>query len=161
MKENDFKVGNADFVKRLIKSQEAVEYFADYLRKQGEQVTVPELRISPSVEEREDYSDNGDLFVLKDGKQLMYEVKHINQDFTSTDDYPYRKIIVNALTGITTKSKIPDYHILLSRDKKYYMSIKSDTAPLWEKKRMWDSYKKYHLWFYLLELDHVDCHEIK
>lgn len=142
-----------EFIKSLRKSQKSVHFFAKYLKRQNPKLNIllPIDREAPSPEERNEYSDNGDIFIVNEtqDKITTLEIKQLSNSF-DLGGVPYEKIIVNSYTGIHSKLKVPDYHILLSADKKYYMVIPSDDEARkgWELMRVYDSRKGQELLFY-------------
>jgi hypothetical protein len=144
---------NEIFKKRLIKSQEAVMLFKDYFENRGYQVEVPELIIAPTnVGAFTEYADKGDLFVEKDGKRLIIEVKHVSTKFTDKY-YPYKTAIVNSYTGYHSKEPKPDFHFILSTDKLFAFYVDKETFKLCELKKIYDKYKKAELKFYVIDID--------
>lgn len=136
-----------NFKKVLLKSQQAVEFMGDFFTSKGYNVYIPKLVIAPyNVGAFSKYADQGDMFIEKDGVETKVEIKHINTDFTT--EWPYKNIIVNSYTGYNSKHIKPDVHILLNRNKTHYLSIRNETFPTWELKRVYDKVKKKELLFY-------------
>ena len=151
---------NEIFKKRLIKSQEAVMLFKDYFINRGYQVEVPELVIAPTnVGAFSKYADKGDLFVEKDGKKLIIEVKHVSTKFTDTH-YPYNTAIVNSYTGYNSKEPKPDFHFILSVDMLYAFYVDKETFKLCELKNIYDKYKQAELKFYVIDINKVKFFKI-
>lgn len=139
-----------DFKKVLLKSQEAVEFMGEFFTSKGYNVHIPELVIAPyNVGAFSKYADQGDMFLEKDGVETKVEIKHINTDFTT--EWPYKNIIVNSYTGYNSKQVKPDVHILLNKDKTYYLSIRNETFPTWELRRIYDKVKQKELLFYFAD----------
>ena len=139
-----------DFKKVLLKSQEAVEFMGEFFTSKGYNVHIPELVIAPyNVGAFSKYADQGDMFLEKDGVETKVEIKHINTDFTT--EWPYKNIIVNSYTGYNSKQIKPDVHILLNKDKTYYLSIRNETFPTWELRRIYDKVKQKELLFYFAD----------
>jgi hypothetical protein len=148
-----FQKENEVFKKRLIKSQEAVLLVRDYFLSRGYEVEVPELVIAPTnVGAFSEYADKGDLFVEKDGKRFIIEVKHVSTNFTDKH-FPYKTTIVNSYTGYNSKEPKPDFHFILSSNKEYAFYVDKETFKLCELKRIYDKYKKADLLFYVLDID--------
>lgn len=142
-----FVMRTYDFKKVLLKSQEAVEFMGEYFTSKGYNVHIPELIIAPEYYGAfSKYSDQGDMFIEKDGVETKVEIKHITTDFTY--EWPYKDIIVNSYVGYESKVVKPDVHILLNKDKTYYLSIRNETFPTWEVRRIYDKVKDKELLFY-------------
>ena len=142
-------VGEYNFKEVLLKSQEAVYFMRDFFLSKGFEVYVPDLVIAPyNVGAFSKYSDQGDMFITKDGVEFKLEIKHINTDFTN--EWPYKDIIVNSYAGYQSKHIKPDVHILLNKNKTHYLSIKNETFPLWELRRQFDRVKQKDLLFYFI-----------
>ena len=136
-----------NFKRVLLKSQEAVEFMGNFFTKKGYNVHIPELIIAPyNVGAFSEYADQGDMFLEKDGIETKVEIKHINTDFEY--EWPYKDIIVNSFTGYNSKIIKPDVHILLNRNKTHYLSIRNETFPTWELRRVYDKVKQQKLLFY-------------
>lgn len=140
-----------DFVIRLKKSQESVIFMKKYFENKGYFVEVPELIIAPySVGAYSEYSDNGDMFITKNLIKQKVEIKQSSRVFNLTN-WPYESVIINSITGYNSKNPKPDIHIVLSKDRIYAYAIRKDT---FEKnkylKKIYDSYKKTELLFYLV-----------
>ena len=86
---------HAGFQDRHTKSSPALFVVAWWYHEQGKAVYVPGKRQAPSADVHLDYVDNGDMFVLEDGKRVLVEVHHYKMDFT--DSYPYDSIILKSV----------------------------------------------------------------
>jgi hypothetical protein len=140
-----------DFVKRLKKSQESVIFMKQYFENKDYIVEIPELIIAPhSVGAYSEYSDNGDMFITKNSIKEKVEIKQSSRTFNLTN-WPYESVIINSITGYNSKNPKPDIHIVLSKDRNYAYAIRKNT---FEKnmflKKIYDSYKKAELLFYLV-----------
>lgn len=140
-----------DFVQRLKKSQDAVMFMKTYFENKNYIVEVPELIIAPySVGAYSEYSDNGDMFIIKNGVKEKIEIKQSSRIFNLTN-WPYESVIVNSITGYNSKNPKPDIHIVLSKDRNYAYAVRKN---IFEKekylKKIYDSYKKTELLFYLI-----------
>lgn len=81
---------HARFQKSLIKSHNAVVLVAEWFKANGYEVNIEPLRVSPTFEERQEYSDQGDLYVKMDGQWERIEVKNPKCDFTHLGNFPFR-----------------------------------------------------------------------
>lgn len=143
------------FKERLIKSQEAVVLLKEYFEKHGYDVEMPNLVIAPhAVGAFSKYADQGDLFITKDNERLIIEIKHSGVDFDLTN-WPYQSMIVNSFTGYNSKKDKPNVHIILSKDRTHFASIRDKTFEHWQLKRTYDRYKKDNLLFYFIDTKFV------
>ena len=143
------------FKERLIKSQEAVELFKEYFEKHGYDAYMPDLVIAPhTVGAFSKYADKGDLFITKDGETLIIEIKHSGITFNLTN-WPYKTMIVNSYTGYNSKDPKPNVHIILSKDKSHFASIRDKTNDKWVLERKFDKYKQKDLLFYSVDIEYV------
>lgn len=141
------------FKERLIKSQEAVRLFKDYFEKHGYEVNMPDLVIAPhAVGAFSKYADKGDLFITKNGETLTIEIKHSGISFNLTN-WPFKNMIVNSYTGYNSKDI--NVHIILSKDKTHFASIREDTFDKWVLERKYDKYKEMDLLFYFIDTKYV------
>ena len=134
------------FVERLKKSQQSVEFAADYYRSLGYVVQVPELVIAPhSVGAFSKYADNGDLVVMHRNIEFTVEVKHSGRNF---ENWQYPEMIVNSYTGWHSKEPKPYFHFIVANNYQMAALISSDTFDQWELKKVYDKYKQKELLFY-------------
>jgi hypothetical protein len=149
-----------NFKRSLLKSQEAVEFMGNVFKQKGFDIRIPELVIAPyNVGAFSEYADQGDMFISKNGKEWMIEVKHVSMDFTPTT-YKYRTLIVNSYTGYNSKIYKPDVHIILNKDRTYYISVREQTSSTWVLRRVYDKIKKDNLLFYFVDIDNVEFFKI-
>ena len=149
-----------NFKRSLLKSQEAVEFMGNVFKQKGFDIRIPDLVIAPyNVGAFSEFADQGDMFISKDGKEWMIEVKHVSMDFTPTT-YKYRTLIVNSYTGYNSKIHKPDVHIILNKDRTYYISVREETSSKWVLRRVYDKIKKDNLLFYFVDIDNVEFFKI-
>lgn len=135
------------FVERLKKSQQAVEFVADYYRSLGYVVEVPELVIAPhSVGAFSKYADNGDLVVMHRSMECFtVEVKHSGRNF---ENWQYPEMIVNSYTGWHSKDPKPLIHFIVAQNYEKAAWIESSTFDQWQLRSVYDRYKGKELLFY-------------
>jgi hypothetical protein len=158
-----YALPRAEFVELMKQSDATVGIVASWLLKNGFEVDVPELRISPSWQERLKYADDGDLFFWKkeDDKKRM-EVKHWpNIGFTSVEDVRYPNVIVNAVNSWDQADPKPDFHFILDSSKTHVLSINSNTQDHWFKTTKFDRRKGGNRAFYFCPKQYVKCIKIR
>jgi len=155
-KEHNLGLTYVEFKDRLKESQNAVLFLKEYIESKGLKTHVPDLFITPNIEDRGDYSDDVDLiFFRKNGDEVRVEVKQKTINFTDKD-FIYKEIIVNSITGYNSKLIKPDLHILLSKDRKYAAVIDNNNRDKWYLKKVFDRVKKTYLQFFFLETKYVE-----
>ena len=92
----------------LIESHRHVVRMAYELTLKGHDVMIPGLHIRPDVTQRASFTDSGDLRVKWNDKWRTVEVKHRrNIPFTSMQDYPYERVIVDSCISYDRKQPPP------------------------------------------------------
>ena len=128
------------FVKDLTNSHVHVKRVAAMLRTAGVgNVRVPELRVRPSIEQRAEFSDHGDILV---GDKVV-EVKERRIQFTGPGDFPYPDLIVDV-----AHKKPADVYIFTDT-RMNAMLLRGDTRAEWTEKRLYDRPKGRYRNFYL------------
>jgi len=139
------------FKENLVKSQEGVNFAANYLLSMGHDVLVKATHIAPSREQWKDYTDSGDLYI-----QQRIEIKHLSAQFT--DSYwPFgSKFLVCAKHSFDQSTPKPYAYLYFSKDKDYVASVLATTRPHWYVEPRTDKrYEQYQQDFYLCPLEHV------
>jgi hypothetical protein len=162
MDEHKHNMSYEDFVERLKKSQESVLFMKGYFESKNYEVEVPELIIAPnSVGAFSKYADNGDMFITKNGLKEKVEIKQSSKEFDLNSNPFGDTIIINSIPGYDSKNPKPDIHIILSKNKEYGFAIRKDIFEKEKfKKKIYDKYKKYELWFYLVNKEFVTFFKI-
>lgn len=66
-----------------------------FMESKGYDVRLAHTEYAPARDQASLYSDKGDLYISKPGRpEHRVEVKGLNYDFTSADDYPYRNAFI-------------------------------------------------------------------
>jgi len=120
------------FVENCLNSNDAVCYVADWFRRSGYQVQVPEQKIAPTYQSRMKYADKGDLYVTEDGHNWRrVEVKRSSRDFTSARDWPYDNFFVCAKHSYDNAKIKPYCYIILNKKMTRMGVVKTDTFEDW------------------------------
>ena len=94
-----------------------------------------EVRLRPEFAQRRDYSDQGDIYIWKDGwtpdRKLRTEVKWRQFPFTSASDYPYPSIWVNDAYPYDHMSPIPRFHLIFNQDMTFFALVDRGSYRLW------------------------------
>ena len=155
------KYADPNFFKSLDKSEVARHIIAKRLIEKGYEVEVPELKVTPGWKERLAYSDNGDLFLLQDGKRERIEVKHWPKiNFTSKEDIRYDNIIVNAVNSWDNADIKPSVHYILNANYTHVIIIDSRTREHWYRARTYDSRKKQDRSFYFCPKKYINVKKL-
>lgn len=107
--------------KRLLEAYKWQCRVADRIRPAGFELRIPPLRIAQTPEQIAEFSDEGDLFVVrKNGTEIRLETKAINYKWTSIDDHPFRNHItverVATWEAKAARDELPEAIILLSQE---------------------------------------------
>ena len=123
------------FQKRLIASKKAVAVVANWFKKaSGYNVEIFEQDISPSFEDRDKFKDDGDLCIWKDdGPKMVIEVKGVNIDFTSGDDFPkHLHYIIDGKKSFDDKKEKPFAYICCNKALTHIGIVKISTFSDWK-----------------------------
>jgi hypothetical protein len=82
------------FKKGLINSDLAVQAVADFLKRRGHVLEVPEIKVVPNGGDMPAFQDKGDIFIIEGKHRRRLEVKGSSRKFTKKTDYPHPKIIL-------------------------------------------------------------------
>lgn len=88
---------------------------------------MPPMFVSPSIDERNDYADDGDLAI-----QMPIEVKHRNVDFSSLASYPYDTIYIDAKSAYDKKRPAPYAYFIVNSTMTHALVIRSSSATRWK-----------------------------
>ena len=125
---------DAEFLSALSESQAAVNKVATWLKNRGAYVTVPEVKVRPSFDQRMDYQDDGDILITQ-----RVEVKHKQVDFTSEQDYPYETLMLDASYKIDALGwGHLDCYVLMNKAKTHVAVVPAATRGFWEKTTVCD-----------------------
>ena len=98
-----------EFMESLQREREYGARVADWLKRRGYDTVQPPLKIRPTVEERGQYRDDGDILIS--GK---VEVKVRGFDFTSRETYPYDSIMLGETHQHRGKPAV--FYAILNKD---------------------------------------------
>jgi hypothetical protein len=119
--------------------------------------------VAPTLDEREDFSDEGDLFVWKDSDidRLRIEVKGIrSSSFTSRADWPYPDWIVDSAVKYDECEPKPYATIAVDSRCRALGIVRRSSFPHWDRVTRFDKVKGQPCWFYVVGLDHVEFVEL-
>jgi len=142
------------FQQMLLDSNKAVWVMAQHYQHEGRQVTVFPQFCAPTVEQAADYVDNGDLYI-----GTRAEVRHIQHDFTSYQDFPYEFVIVgNKIYDDNARPK-PFVYNIVNRKMTHFAKIFGATRPHWIVMEVCDRRNTLRD-VYFCPREHVTFHEI-
>jgi len=125
-------------------------------------IVVHEKRIAPTLADRKEYADSGDLeWVSKDGVPLRGEVKGSGHCFTpdpSEFSWPTR-IWIDRVETCDAKDPPPDWYFIVSKDRKTIISVSCQTKPDWGKAYAQHRFTKIWNETYTTRLIDVDFHD--
>lgn len=88
---------NDEFKRLAERGRQAEEAVARYLERCGFEVRLPEKKIRDNIEDRKQFSDEGDLFYKKDDIWYQVEVKshdYRTKPFTCIADFPFKDVLL-------------------------------------------------------------------
>jgi hypothetical protein len=118
------------FRQQLQRSQLAVDAVAEHYRQRGLAVTVPALRIRPTLADRKAYSDHGDLFAgFHHRPAHRIEVKWRRLDFTAVEDFPYRTMNIDR---VNKSGGLAYLYLQVNYTLTHAAMVHSRTRPSWQ-----------------------------
>lgn len=118
------------FRERLSKSKEGVQIVAEAFKAFGLDTLIHPTLCRPSIEQRKEYSDGGDIEV-----RFRVEVKRRhNIQFTGADDYPYPTIHLDKSRRIDSLGRSTLFAYVILNDAGNCMAVCArDSMPYWVK----------------------------
>lgn len=142
-------------------SEDSVWKVMRWLSEKGYTVRKEPISIAPTVRDKDSHKDDGDFDVIINGKRHPIEVKHLRAQFTGPVDWPHRgKFIVDSVTTLDGKRRVPFFYIYLSKDEKHMAMLDVEASrPHWYKEMKWcGNYKDVgglESEFYMINTKHV------
>jgi hypothetical protein len=127
---------------------------ATLLRALGHRVEVPPLRVREDISEIRGYVNTYDL---KIGSNRIAEVKSRRLRFTSPDDYPFRTIFVDTVSGWSQKAPKPDYYIVVSRETGRSIYTQGKLSLFWDVEERFDRERNISDRFYVADRAQWRC----
>ena len=154
MKENHKK-----FQKHLSKSQEHVDFAAQWLSSRGHKVHKPNTTVADSHSDWQNHADDGDLLVKikSKGEWNRVEIKKLSADFTSAKDWPFKPhFIVCAKHSFDRAKKKPYAFLIFNKNMSHLACVMSKYQNQWTSQDRKDSrYTDVSQKFYLSPLNLV------
>lgn len=118
-------------------------------------VQVPPLKLRPTREEIDRYTDEGDLYVWRTfNDRLRLECKSRNISFTNSGDYPFDTAFVERVNTWKRKRK-PAAILLISQITGAIVAIPTWTEPSWFVESANDSVRGYQRYYYMLKTEQL------
>lgn len=124
-----------EFVSDLNKSQKALLAIAGYIQACGHPVILPPHLVTPTPEERYEYTDDMDAAFWFKSKWNKIQVKGTNKSYNSIEEYPFPMVTVDETYKIQKQIKDPPYA--------YYQVNKECTGAIqttWDSRPRWDNF---------------------
>ena len=119
--------GTGAFQRDLLDSIDSVWTVARFLSDSGYDVEVPVTKVIANGQRREDFTDNGDLFIKK-----PIEVKRrVNMNFRSLEEYPFDTVFVDTLHHWTEMKNKPLGYFILNKEATGAITIHGSTRDSW------------------------------
>jgi hypothetical protein len=120
--------------------------------KHGLAVQVPELKVRPSQDDINDYTDTGDVIVLLPVRNAIFEVKSRDITFTSSRDYPYTTAFVDRVkTWERKKDNRPTGILLVSQLTGAIVGVPSNSQARWTIETRHDNVRDYDRDYYMAD----------
>jgi hypothetical protein len=150
------------FVNDLEASEPSREKAARWLMKAGHTVKVKPLQIRPDVEQRWEYSDDGDIRITDNGGNLKVEAKHRPDiTFHSKQDFPFPTVIVNK-RYLHDKGDTPFMYFIFSADLEgCFLVYVEPTREHWIETTRWNKKTKSQEDYYEVALKWVTYEDMK
>jgi len=99
----------------------------------GYKIEIPNLVLSPTVEDRWKYTDDGDIYLIKRNGKERIEVKYSYKlDFFSEDQFPYTFVIIDEKYKIDKPHKYPlNCYISVNKSRTGCLRIPASTRDNW------------------------------
>ncbi len=133
------------FIDDLEASHESVRRVAAWLSGQGLPVVLRPTFVRPISSERFNYSDSGDLEILR-GVEVK---RRVNLTFTCPEDFPYPTLIIDAADTYDRKRPRPYAYVICNREvTAAFVCYVRETFSSWVRVNKHDKAKKRHRDFY-------------
>jgi hypothetical protein len=134
-----------EFVEYFHSSKEAVLAVARWAWDEGHDVFIPAMKLRPKHDFTNDYRDDGDLHITKDGLTKKLNVKHKSVTFSGPKDFPFPLIFVaNKKSADSYGDNISSY-VIVSNDMKCACVInKKQTWQFWSVIKFFNEKHHYH-----------------
>jgi hypothetical protein len=119
------------FSRRFAGSRPAIFRVAEYIHREIKlTVTIPRMVLANSVAQSLDYRDEGDIIARTEkGTEFIIEVKHMQKDFTSAEDFGWPDILV---AGKTQADRLkPFAYFCVNRNMTHAFMVKYSTRDRW------------------------------
>mgnify|MGYP003652854075 CR=1 FL=1 len=148
---------DSGFIDDLEKSKVAVDKAARFFANQGFPVVLQPTFARPSVSEKNNFSDDGDLKLM-----ITCEVKHRpHLSFSVESGFPYKTVIVDACHIFDKHRVKPFYYIIWNRDYSSFLFLNvNESRKRWIKSEKFDKAKNRMRNFYEVDVGLcriVDC----
>ena len=121
------------FLKRLDSSRHSVFAVAKYLHHAGYNVSIPAFDYRPPNSNWEDHTDNGDMYIWREQEdQQRIDVKHVNLEFTCTQDFPYDRMLVSDIRAINRADPFPLAYIIVNKNCTHMGVVWAKTKEHWK-----------------------------
>lgn len=139
------------FQERLRAGHPWQKWVVEQLKKEGIPAETSELRVRPSIYEKNTYSNGGDIFV----KHLIFEVKALSMVFTSQHDFPKDIIMVDRKETWEKKKEKPYAYINICRKTEgiFVIFTHAKGRDDWIERLEYDSKVKKERIFYFIKKD--------
>lgn len=152
---------HSEFAERLFNSGGAVFAVAEWLSGRGWDVFVPALKIAKKGDNIEDFFDEGDIFIEKEGKtRKRVEVKGRSIDFTCETDWRYGDPFISSKVVVERGRNDLAAYVVVNARRTHAIIIPAKTKPHWYVKSAWMSNTRKVEDVYACPLKHVIFEQI-
>jgi hypothetical protein len=130
---SDYDELDPTFKQDLMASDRAVWIVARFLRYRGYSIILPPIRVRPTLEQINAYTDDSDIQAEKNGVGRFYDVKHRPKlRFTSTKDYPFDDVMLDTVRSWTHKKPKPIAYFIVNADCTGALVFATEDSDKWD-----------------------------
>ena len=151
------------FVESFVASHHAVFKVAEWFHHQWNMsIGIKGKTLSPTYEERHQYSDDGDILYKRPGKDKweIAEVKHKNMHWTDEASFPFNTVFVSNVHSVE-RGHEPHLWVLVNRSLTHAIIIPKSTKKFWIKETVYNRNSEKEEEKYLCAKHLVQFHPIK
>ena len=142
-----------EFKKKLDYSRPAVGVASTILTSRGFGVLIPPDLKAEQFNDREEYSDTGDMIAIKNKRKYLIEVKRIGSSFIK---WKFKDFIVDRCATFDKKDPVPDMYIAMSSDLKAYGAVRKKNFKHMFKEVRNNPTQKSKSPYYIIDLKYVE-----
>lgn len=120
------------FIDALRNSRKAVLVIADLLMRNGCDIVMRAYQVRPDMSQIDDYSDSGDLFILRNKKLHRVEVRHQQRDWTDKESFRNMSPHGACVGPVRNDSEKITRWFHVNKQMTNFYSVRPDSRPSWK-----------------------------